>query len=501
MLEEDTVQTDLKSRFGQAWNKFSQLSDYIWSGCETWVNSCLMLGATIIISRNISISEVGGFAIIQLLVVFFQIITSIGITDSIVREKDVDSEYLSTAFWIATAISVLGILFATTCGPHLLRVFGVEKYVYPLYLLSLSLLLNTWSSILMGMLQRSLKFNVIAQVRMFSMFLSTGVGVTLAIRGAGIWSFVALTVCNYFCLTIFFSLYVKWIPTFQFDKRIALASASFNSLVMGANLLSFTSRRGDHLLVGRLIGMDLLGYYSICGRMAFVMLDSLVGVVMRVAYPKVARIINDGDDPSNYWMSLHGLIMLMVAPVFIYLACYSSEILAFCFSGEWANYGYVLSSLSGVSFLGSIRYVNGITCRAYGRPGYMLWLNVLYVLSGMLLLLVFHGFGLRAVCWIWLGLSFLITPITFVFVKKVSGFGFGVSARRVFYSGSLCFICVVLLLFFARVCYVRVGGGDALQCMLVGGFVLGGYYLMTLRSRIFRVMMDLFLMKGVLRLP
>ena len=496
MLEEDTVQTDLKSRFGQAWNKFSQLSDYIWSGCETWVNSCLMLGATIIISRNISISEVGGFAIIQLLVVFFQIITSIGITDSIVREKDVDSKYLSTAFWIATAISVLGILFATTCGPHLLRVFGVEKYVYPLYLLSLSLLLNTWSSILMGMLQRSLKFNVIAQVRMFSMFLSAGVGVTLAIRGAGIWSFVALTVCNYFCLTIFFSLYVKWIPTFQFDKRIALASASFNSLVMGANLLSFTSRRGDHLLVGRLIGMDLLGYYSICGRMAFVMLDSLVGVVMRVAYPKVAKIINDGDDPSNYWMSLHGLIILMVAPVFIYLACYSSEILAFCFSREWATYGYVLSSLSGVSFLGAIRYVNGITCRAYGRPGYMLWLNVLYVLSGMLLLLVFNGFGLRAVCWIWLGLSILITPITFIFVKKVLGQRTDSSTSHVLRSTCLRILCIAALLSFARNSYVRYGDGDDLLCMLLGGFLLGAYFLLTVNGQDFRLMMKYFIEKG-----
>ena len=471
--------------------RLSKYSDYIWSGFETWFNSLLMLGATIVISRNIGASEVGAFAVIQLIVVFFQIITTLGITDSIIRDEDVSGRYLPTIFWVGVGLSVCAVISIFALGPFFLRLISGGQYLFPLYILSFSMIFNAWSSVLLGVLQRSMKFKAIAKARVSSMLISVAVGLLVSISGGGIWSFVALTITNYFCMTCIFSLSSRWVPRFVFSALNARSMLGFNFTVMGSNLLSFLSRRGDYLVVGRMVGTDALGYYSICGRMAFVLLDGLVGVVMRVAYPKVAQCIRSGDQPREYWVSLHVMLLLLVAPVFTFIGCYSTQILNVCFDSTWSKYGYVLSILSIVSFLSAMRYVNAMLCRAYGRPIYFLRLNFIYVLLGLIIVFVSAKNGLFAVCLAWLLLSILITPITFLILKIFFNISFQKSDTCYLkgISVSLISITVLLLILSSQNIFAV---SDLLE-LITGGVISVLYYVYVFNSKAFRMASSLFI--------
>lgn len=465
--------------------RLSKYSDYIWSGFETWFNSILMLGATIVISRNIGASEVGAFAVIQLVVIFFQILTTLGIADSIVRESSIEGEYLPTIFWVAITASACAVIGIYTLGPLLLSAISGEEYIYPLYVLSFSMIFHAWTAVLLGLQQRSMAFRSIATARVASMLVSVLASVSMALAGAGIWSFVALGLLNYLSMTIFLTCSTKWFPTFSYSHAMARSMFGFNVSVMGTNLLSFLSRRGDYLLVGRLVGVEALGYYSICGRIAFVLLDSIVGVVMRVAYPKVSSIIRSELMPRNYWFSLHAVVILIVAPVFMYLACFSGDVLLVCFDDTWSDYGYVLSALSGISFLGAIRYVNGMYCRAYGKPVYMLWLNGVYVICGLTSVMIFSTEGLYGICMSWLILGFLVTPITFFFVYRVSGIRFISEDFHYLIRIGLSFLYISILLIILKLLFINWSIDKPMFELFAGSLLLALYYICTLRSKVF----------------
>lgn len=465
--------------------RLSKYSDYIWSGFETWFNSLLMLGATIVISRNIGASEVGAFAVIQLVVIFFQIITTLGVADSIVRESSIEGKYLPTIFWVAITASACAVVGIYTFGPFLLTAISGEEYIYPLYVLSFSMIFHAWTAVLLGLQQRSMAFRGIAMARVASMLISVLVSVSMALTGAGIWSFVALSLLNYLSMTIFLTYSTKWFPVFSYSHEMARSMFCFNISVMGSNLLSFLSRRGDYLLVGRLVGVEALGYYSICGRISFVLLDSIVGVVMRVAYPKVNSIIRSELIPRDYWFSLHAVVILIVAPVFMYLACFSGGVLLVCFDDTWSDYGYVLSALSGISFLGAIRYVNGMYCRAYGKPVYMLWLNGVYVICGLIAVMFFFTEGLYSICMSWLILGFLITPITFLFVYRVSGIRFILEDLHCLIRIVLAFLCISISLIMLKLFFADSSIDKPVLELLLGYLLLALYYICTLRSKVF----------------
>jgi O-antigen/teichoic acid export membrane protein len=215
--------------------------------------------------------------------------------------------------------------------------------------------------------------------------------IALAVAGAGVWALVGQTLSRGVVAFVILWRTSDFRPRWTFDRAAAREMTVFGGQSLLGSLQLQLRNHGAVFIIGALAGPVTLGYWTIAGRMVFVVVDVFSAVVGAVAHPVFARLQDTPERLGRALATSRGLSTLVLAPTLVLLALTSEQIVPAVFGEQWAPVTTVASILALAALLQSLTNFDRSALLATGHPGAELALTTAALVVQLGLALVFHS--------------------------------------------------------------------------------------------------------------
>lgn len=239
------------------------LTGGLWVLTSTIIQNILQLLLLVILSRMLSPQDFGIVTISVLLTSLFSILAQLGIPQAIVQKETLSKfDIKISVTYIFITVVIISLLLNLINVP--LSVFFNEENLQKIIpLITLTIFFQTLASIPEALIQRELKFKVISIVELFTYLISYGlVGIILAFILESYYALIIANLLYHFTRFISF-IFIKpksLIPSLNFKLKSDIIKIGIGFYIN--RIIAYFSIQSDNIIVGKLLGTELLGVYS-----------------------------------------------------------------------------------------------------------------------------------------------------------------------------------------------------------------------------------------------
>ena len=269
------------------------ISSLVWKLFERGGNALIQIVVQVIMARLLAPEQFGALAIMLVFVNIGNVLVQSGFNTALVQTPDMDDDDCSTVFWLSFSVAVVLYLAVFIAAPSIAAFYQMDGLVWPLRGLALLLIINSYNSIQVALVQRALEFRKIFNATIVSVICSGALGISSALVGAGLWALV-IQQLSYQALNCFvLSRQVKWHPTLTFDAKRAKVLFSFGWKLLVSALLDQGYQSLSDLIVGKQFSATSLGYVSQGKKYPQALGNMLDGAIQPVMLSAVSRVQDD----------------------------------------------------------------------------------------------------------------------------------------------------------------------------------------------------------------
>jgi O-antigen/teichoic acid export membrane protein len=394
----------------------------IWSLIQRWGSQGITLVVFLLLARLLEPQAFGLIALATVVISFVQAFTDQGFWDAIVQRRNLEPEYLDTAFWVNISIGILLTLITVATAGFIAQFFREPALTPVIRWLSLTFLVTALSSVQGALLTRELKFKVIAMRRLLGIFVGGITGVIMALLGFGVWSLVGKQIVDAVVNVVVLWNVSNWRPGFQISLHHCKELFSYGVNVVGFRILSFFNRRSGEFLIGYFLGSITLGYYTIAYRVLSIFIEVMIGTIQRIAFPIFSRMKPNPDKLRQAYFEAIQLTSLVAFPAFLALSALAPEIVVVVFGDQWKPSIPVMQVLGLIGLLSAVFHYNDPLLMALGKPQWAFRLTGLHALLNVVFVVVAVRWGIVAVAAAFVVRGYLMSPIMLWVVNKVLPF-------------------------------------------------------------------------------
>jgi O-antigen/teichoic acid export membrane protein len=382
------------------------LKNVFWAGLQQWGQQGSQVAALFVVARLIGPEAIGVMAIGNLLIMLAQIFINQGYAESHIQAQEITPSYTNSIFW-RMMMGAAAFVFVYTISALCLVSFETEaKLGLILLALAPSLLLRPNIQIQTALAARDMRFKEVAKRSALSSFLGDGLALFLAFQGLGIWSLVVGLYLKALTLNFFLRDLNEWKCRFEYDTDCIRHANIYSRPLLKTNALSFVALRADQLMVGSVLGFEVLGVYSLAMRLMLMIEALLMSSLNRVLFSVFARL-QEKDRLLELYFAVQNILCFSIFPAFAGIAIIGPTLFTHLLGEEWAQSGTILWPLAvfmvlkaasylfyplqlGMGRTDLLFYSTGVSCSlALAFSFGMVWYGVVAVAIGV---------ALRALC-------------------------------------------------------------------------------------------------------
>ena len=356
-------------------------------------NIVVQLVVTAILARLLTPEDFGVVTIATVFIVFFNLISDIGIGPAIIQFKDLDQNDLCQIFSFTAYVGVvMSLLFFGSSW--LIAAYYDSTILLPVcQLLSLAILFFCLNIVPQNLQYKRKRFRFVAFVSLTANFVSAVVAIILALCGFGVFSLVFQQIL---CICIIFLVYYKqdrFALNIKIDRKPLERIFSFSVYQFLFNFINYFSRNLDKLLIGRFIGVASLGQYDKSYRLMLLPLQNITNVVTPVMQPIFSNFQNNLYEMAEKYKKLFTFLCYIGFPVSVLLFFTGEELILLFFGDQWYE---AVPPFKILSLTVGLQILNGTTGSMYQSANATKYL----FLSGCITaLLMISGFLIAIIGW------------------------------------------------------------------------------------------------------
>ncbi len=379
--------------------------------------------------------DFGLFALVNVVVGFSAEFVDIGISQAIVQKQNINKKQLSTLFWINILLACF-VFFVINLSKDLIGLFYSEsKLPSLLVLISFSFLLSGLSVQYQALLQKELKFKLMAVIDTVSFLAYFITTISMALIGKGvialIWGSLARAGIKSILLIITGVKYHT--PSFYFNLKEVKYFLNFGSFRTGSFLASFLNQQLDSILIGKFIGVSELGIYDVFKRIVMQPLRLLMPIIQKVVYPLMARVHENRERVTLMFIKILEMLNLIRFPIFLGIALCAKPLTEIFLGREWANHYLLLQALSFIYLFSTMQSFIGQSMIANGKANWGFYYNTIMIPINVLIIYVGSYWGIYTIVLLMLIRNTIsIIPRYFFVVKKLYNITFSQYINMIF---------------------------------------------------------------------
>ncbi len=352
----------------------------VWVGLSTVVSAGISFLRSIILARILMPEVFGLMAICSMVIQGIEIFTETGFTAALIHRQQRFEEARDTAFtlWVVRGVGLA--LIAIILAPWVAAFYDQAVLSSMVTLIGVSFILIGFRNINTIALQKELNFKRLILMEQISGIWNLIIAVGLAYWLRDVWALVYAQLASAVISVSLSYALVPGRPRFRFNPVIARELFTYGKFMTGLAAVVFIANQLDNAMIGKLLSMEALGYYSLAYTLANLPSTNLSKVVARVLFPMFSKLQSDLPQLRVEYARGIRLLIAVVVPISFAIIVLADDIVLTVYGAKWAAAVVPLQILSVFGCLQALWMLNGYLFNAVGKPHIDFYTNTVRLL-------------------------------------------------------------------------------------------------------------------------
>lgn len=394
---------------------------FIWSFIEVIMNQGTQFIIQIILARLLLPDDFGVIGMITIFIAVSNSIVDSGLSNALIREKEINNTKYSTIFYFNLLISLCMYALLYFIAPLVAQFYSEPKLISILRILSLSIIINSFGLIQKTILIRKIDFKSQTKITMISSIISGFIAVASAFSGLGVWSLVLRTLSMSILQSLLLFIHNRWIPKLVFSIRDFKKLFCFGWRMLVSGLIDTLYVNLYYLIIGKSFSAMTLGYYTNACKLKDTISQSITGAVQKVSLPVLSNINGNNANLKNAYKKILKNTAFIVFPIMVGLSAVGDSIITILFGEKWIPSIVYFQILCLEAMLYPIHAINLNILQVKGRADLFLKLEIIKKIVGIafIAIAIFLKSGINGLLAVAVFVSYIDYFINSMYSKKL----------------------------------------------------------------------------------
>ena len=332
----------------------------------------ITIAATSVMARLLTPGDYGLVGMVAFFTVFVSMYKDLGLSAATIQKSEINSEQISTLFWVNVLLSLVIALFTAAMAPFIAWFYGEPQLTWITVVTAAGFIISGLAVQHEALLRRQMRYFALAMISLTSMAVGYAVGIILAWKGFRYWALVASQLAVAATSTLLIFSFVRWIPGLPKRDTGARSMIRFGGNLTGFTTINYFSRNLDNLLIGRFWGAQQLGLYTRAYQLMALPIDQINEPIRSVAVPSLSRLADSPESYRRAYLRMLEKIALLTMPGVVLMIVTSDWIIHIVLGPQWAGATRIFVLLGVTALFQPIANTTGWLLISQGRTNHML---------------------------------------------------------------------------------------------------------------------------------
>ncbi|HPJ67664.1 MAG TPA: lipopolysaccharide biosynthesis protein [Desulfobacteraceae bacterium] len=312
------------------------LSGLYWSAGLRFLGQLMTWIITIVVMRLLSPQDYGLMGMAGIFIVFLGMVNELGLGAALIQKREVSDNMIRQMFGLLILVNFCLFLLCILAAPLVASFFEEEKLVPLIRLISVQYIFASFTIIPQSILDRDMRFKEKSIVELISAIAGSLATLLCALNGFGVWSLVWGSLALIFYRTIGFNVIQPSLRLPKFSFKGMRNIISFGGYVTITRILWTLYSQADVIIVGKLLGKHLLGFYSVALTLASLPMQKVSGILNQVAFPAFSTVQTDISQVTSHFLKTLRMMSLIAFPVLWGISSIAPDLVRLMLGEKWS---------------------------------------------------------------------------------------------------------------------------------------------------------------------
>ena len=310
------------------------ISSIAWTGGVKWSVQIVTWGSTVVVARLLTPEDYGLVGMASLYLGYVTRINEFGLGTTILTLRELDRRQVAQMNSVALILAIAGVLVSWAAAIPLGNFFNAPQLPLVVVVMSSSFVVTALATVPRALLQRDLRFKLLALVDGSRAVITALATLLLAWLGFRYWALVAGGLIGTALGTAIVA--VKRPHPFAWPRWGPLKRAlTFSSSILTGRLAWYWYTTADFLIAGRVLGKAPLGAYTFAWTLATMGPSKVTDLISKVTPAFFAAAQDDPAALRRYFTKLSEGIALLTFPTTVGLALVAEDFVHLVLGERW----------------------------------------------------------------------------------------------------------------------------------------------------------------------
>jgi len=347
-----------------------------WVGLSMIIVSFITVFRSIILARLLTPEMFGLMGICLIVIRGVELFTQTGFSAALIHFQEKFSEAKDTAFSIMAIRGLLLMLITLVISPFIAEYYETDSLTAYIQVASISFFINGFQNINVIGLEKELNFKKLTYLEQINTILSFIFVIVLAYYMRNVWALIySQLFTSVLTITLSYIL-LPGAPKFSFNKDIAKKLLKYGKFIAGLTIVIYITTEIDNVIVGKILGMDELGYYLVAYTLANLPATHISKVISKIMFPAYSKLQNDLVNLRKTYLQVLMVVSSLSIPTAVGIFVLAPEIIGVLYGEKWLPAIIPLQILTIFGGFRAIGALNGYLYNAIGKPNIPFYMNL-----------------------------------------------------------------------------------------------------------------------------
>ncbi len=309
----------------------------LWNGLSQFGTQAFNMLITILLAHRLVPDDFGLFGMVVVFTAFIGYLSEFGLTAALIQRKDADQLDIDTVFWSSLILSAVLYLAVYLAAPAIAFFYKEPRLTLVTRVIFLTFLVMPLNYIPEVIQTKKLQYGIITAAEITSVIVSGLIAVAMAYAGMGPWSLVGQALSKTAVRAAVLVVLTRWTPRLAFSMKRLANLADMGVHVTLNNLMMFAADNVDYLLVGKLLGQNALGLYTMAFRVSKYPIQKIVGIFGKMLFPVFSTFNDEPERVNRNFLRLLVFFLSWVTPALIFGFFAAEPLVLIVLGYKWVN--------------------------------------------------------------------------------------------------------------------------------------------------------------------
>lgn len=412
--------------------KNKSVDGVIWNLIEKFGVQFIQLILGIVLARILDPKDYGLIGMLTIFIAISTIFIDSGFGLAYIQKKNVTKQDASTIFYFNLIVSLLCFIILWFAAPFIANFYSENRLIDLLRVLSLILIINSFSLIQQSNLTRNVDFKKKTIISTISTLLSGLIAIIAAMNGYGVWSLVIQRLSKALIYGVGLWYLYTWRPSLDFKLSSLKSMLSFSTWALFLGVINTVFDNIYYVVIGKYFPAAQLGFYTKAKQFQATISQTPSFAVGSVAFPVFSKLQDDKIALKAALKKFTQHTMVFVVPLGMIFIIIAEPFFILLLTKKWAEMipYFKLLVLTGVFYPMHMINVQALTAQGKMKLNFNISMlkNILRVLN----ILIMYKYSILYIIYGEIVLSIFALIINTYYTKKLVNYGFFEQIKDVF---------------------------------------------------------------------